>query len=123
MRGTHGALCPPNRWSAILPVSMAIYAMICHMAKQRTLNVSLTPQLAKFVESLVRSGRYASASEVLRDALRAIKEREAERAARLREIRRSLAEADRDIAEGRVVTSAEVVSEVRKRLKRGRRVA
>lgn len=93
------------------------------MAKQHTLNVSLTPQLAKFVESLVRSGRYASASEVLRDALRAIKEREAERAARLREIRRSLAEAERDIAEGHVVPSTEVVSEVRKRLKRARRVA
>jgi len=35
-----------------------------------TLNVSLSPQLAKFVHSKVDSGLYASASEVVREALR-----------------------------------------------------
>ena len=35
-----------------------------------TLNVSLSPQLAKFVQSKVKGGLYASASEVVREALR-----------------------------------------------------
>ncbi len=35
-----------------------------------TMNVNLTPELVKFVQSKVKSGRYNSASEVVRDALR-----------------------------------------------------
>ena len=34
------------------------------------MNVSLSPQLAKFVRSKVDSGAYASSSEVIREALR-----------------------------------------------------
>ena len=40
-----------------------------------TLNVSLSPHLAKFVRSRVESGRYATASEVVREALRWFAER------------------------------------------------
>lgn len=40
-----------------------------------TFNVSLSPQLAKFVRSKVESGLYASASEVVREALRRFVER------------------------------------------------
>ena len=35
-----------------------------------TLNISLPPQLAKFVRLRVKSGDYSSASEVVREALR-----------------------------------------------------
>jgi antitoxin ParD1/3/4 len=35
-----------------------------------TMNISLTPQLEKFVQDRVKSGRYTSASEVIREALR-----------------------------------------------------
>jgi putative addiction module CopG family antidote len=35
-----------------------------------TMNVSLSPQLANFVRSKVDAGAYASASEVIREALR-----------------------------------------------------
>jgi antitoxin ParD1/3/4 len=35
-----------------------------------TMNVNLTPELVKFVQKRVKAGRYNSASEVVRDALR-----------------------------------------------------
>lgn len=41
------------------------------------MNVSLTPELAAFVERAVKSGRYGSASEAVREGLRLLEEREA----------------------------------------------
>ncbi len=41
------------------------------------MNVSLTPELEHFARSLVKSGRYNSASEVVRTSLRLLEEREA----------------------------------------------
>ena len=38
-----------------------------------TMNVSLTEEMVRFVEEEVSSGDYVSASEVVRDALRALK--------------------------------------------------
>ena len=46
------------------------------MATRTTLNVSLPCELGQFVEALVRSGRYASASEVVRVGLRMLQDRE-----------------------------------------------
>ena len=52
------------------------------------MNVSLTPELESFTRTLVRTGRYNSASEVVRNALRLLEEREAETA----DLRRQLQE-------------------------------
>lgn len=41
------------------------------------MNVSLTPELDAFVEQAVKSGRYGSASEAVREGLRLLQEREA----------------------------------------------
>jgi len=46
------------------------------MAVRKTRNVSLTPELEALVDSKVASGRYRSASEVVRAALRLLDERE-----------------------------------------------
>ncbi|MCE9565991.1 MAG: type II toxin-antitoxin system ParD family antitoxin [Planctomycetes bacterium] len=48
-----------------------------------TLNVSLTPHLEAFIQQTVRSGRFQSASEVVRMALRLLEQQEREREARL----------------------------------------
>jgi antitoxin ParD1/3/4 len=40
------------------------------------MNVSLTPELECFVTTKVQSGRYTSASEVIREALRLLEEQE-----------------------------------------------
>lgn len=48
------------------------------MATRTTLNVSLPVELGRFVEGLVASGNYASASEVVRTALRLLQQQEAQ---------------------------------------------
>jgi antitoxin ParD1/3/4 len=64
------------------------------------MNVSLTPELENFVSAKVGSGRYNSASEVFREALRLLKEHDSARAAQLAqfdgELARRLASLDRD---------------------------
>jgi antitoxin ParD1/3/4 len=52
-----------------------------------TLNVSLTPHLEEFIHQTVSSGRFQSASELVRTALRLLEEREQERLARLARLR------------------------------------
>lgn len=51
------------------------------------MNVSLTNELETFVTRLVASGDYHSASEVVRDGLRLLKEREELKQLRLDELR------------------------------------
>ena len=51
------------------------------------MNISLTPQLEELVKSKVESGLYGSASEVMRDALRLLEERDRLRDLRLKELR------------------------------------
>jgi antitoxin ParD1/3/4 len=46
------------------------------MATRTTLNVSLTPALSRFVENRLRSGKYQTASEVVREALRLLERRD-----------------------------------------------
>ena len=63
------------------------------------MNVSLTTELEKFVNNKVQTGRYNSASEVVREALRLLEQHEQARAAQLgefnKELRRRLAALDR----------------------------
>lgn len=54
------------------------------------MNISLTPELERLVEEKVRSGRYASASEVIREGLRLLEEQEELKQQRLAEVRRKI---------------------------------
>ena len=47
------------------------------------MNVSLTPDLEKYVQQKVNTGRYRSSSEVVREALRLLEEKDQERAQQL----------------------------------------
>lgn len=51
------------------------------------MNISLTPQLEDLVKRKVESGLYGSASEVMREALRLLDERDRLQAVRLDELR------------------------------------
>ena len=55
------------------------------------MNISLTTQLEDLIARRVRSGRYGSASEVVRDALRLLEERDRLRDLRFLELRRDVA--------------------------------
>ena len=54
------------------------------------MNVSLTAELEKWVQSKVESGMYTSASEVIREGLRLLKEQDALKEIRLTELRREI---------------------------------
>jgi antitoxin ParD1/3/4 len=54
------------------------------------MNVSLTPELEKYVQEKVSSGLYYSASEVIREGLRLLKEREQLQQIRFQELRQDI---------------------------------
>jgi antitoxin ParD1/3/4 len=59
-------------------------------------NVSLTPELERFAETCVRSGRYNSVSEVTRAALRLLQQVEQQRREFLAMLEAAEAEGERD---------------------------
>jgi len=54
------------------------------------MNISLTPHLEELVKGKVESGLYNSASEVMREALRLLEERDRLRELRFEELRREI---------------------------------
>jgi antitoxin ParD1/3/4 len=78
------------------------------------LNVSLTPELEAFVASRVASGRYESASEVVRAALRLLEAEEGEREAARAEVRRKIEVGLEQIRRGEVFDGEAVFDELDK---------
>ena len=66
-----------------------------------TRNVVLSEHQQQLVETLVRSGRYQNASEVLRDGLRLIEERERLEDAKLEALKHAASQGWADVAAGR----------------------
>jgi antitoxin ParD1/3/4 len=89
------------------------------------MNVSLSLQLQGFIEKKVRTGRYQTASEVVREGLRLIEDRDAERALRLRRLRAEIQVGLDQIEKGRVapLDVKKIKAEGRKRLGARRRNA
>jgi antitoxin ParD1/3/4 len=53
---------------------------------------SIGKHFEEFIESLIKSGRYSTASEIIRDGLRLIEEREQDRDAKLQWLRAAIQE-------------------------------
>jgi len=66
-----------------------------------TRNIVLTERQSELVERLVASGRYQNASEVLREGLRLIENRDAEEKIRLKALRDAASRGMTDIDTGR----------------------
>ncbi len=88
------------------------------MTGRTTLNVSLTPKLSQFVTATVASGRYLSASEVVREGLRLLEERELLRQAGLEEARQKIAAGLASLDRGEGIPGEQVFSEIETRLDR-----
>ena len=73
------------------------------------MNVSLTPELEKFVADTVATGRYSSASEVVRAALRILEEEERWKEYAREKIARGL----EDVAAGRIVDGETAMRRIR----------
>ena len=87
-----------------------------------TRNVVLTVRQAKLVESLVSSGRYQNASEVLREGLRLIEQREIEEAAKLQALREAADVGISDLERGAFKEFADVAALTRYLTELGYRV-
>lgn len=88
------------------------------------MNVSLTPELEKFVQKEVQSGLYQTASEVVRAGLRRLKE---DQAARLPNTPKNLGELEMQLLQsidqlnhGKGSDGEEVIRRLRKRIKEAR---
>jgi antitoxin ParD1/3/4 len=80
-------------------------------AKGENMNVSVGEHWEKFIENVVREGRYGSASEVVREGLRLVEEREA----KLKALREEINAA---IESGPRLTADEVSAGLDARMKR-----
>lgn len=85
------------------------------------MNVSLTLELEKFVADKVASGRYTSASEVVREALRLLEREEKSRKEQLDEFNRELQARIDAMDRGERVTGEEFRKEISERMKRRRK--
>jgi antitoxin ParD1/3/4 len=68
------------------------------------MNVSLTPELEKLVNDKVKSGRYNSASEVVREGLRLLQDQDELRRIRTDELRREIMLGVEQIRNGEGIT-------------------
>jgi len=66
------------------------------MQSVERLSITLPADMARLIRAKVKEGRYASNSEVIREALRAWQEEETDRAERRARIRAKIDEADAD---------------------------
>lgn len=76
------------------------------------MNVSLTPELEKYIGQLVEEGRFRSASEVVRMAVRTLQDQEEERQLRLQGLRGSIDAGLEQLDAGDRVSADEVFTQI-----------
>ena len=87
------------------------------MPARSSLNVSLTPELEKFVEDRVATGRYQTASEVVREGLRLLELRERERDEAFKLLKAKLRRAAERSEKGATVDAEEYLDQLIEKLK------
>jgi antitoxin ParD1/3/4 len=84
------------------------------MAVNRTtVNVSLTRELGEFLQSRVATGRYQTASEVVREALRLLERQEKERDEASRQLKTKLERGAAQARRGQLLDGDQVFDELR----------
>lgn len=85
------------------------------MALRKTMTVSLTPELEAFIASRVESGKFLSSSEVVREGLRLLEEREERRDAELDRLRRDIQVGLAQARAGELVDGEKVFTDLERR--------
>ena len=85
------------------------------------MNVSLTPELEQLVATKVQSGRYQSASEVIREGLRLLDDQDRLRNAQLDEVRRKIQMGLDQLDRGEGIDGAVVLAEMKAKSEAHRR--
>jgi antitoxin ParD1/3/4 len=80
------------------------------------MNVSLTPELERIVNFKVESGLYNSASEVIREGLRLLQQRDEMRELKLEALRKEIQLGINDLEAGRFKDGREAMAEMKERL-------
>jgi antitoxin ParD1/3/4 len=83
---------------------------------RRTLNVSLTAELEALIAQRVESGRYLSASEVVREGLRLLEERDRLRDEALAGVRRKIEEGLASLDRGERIDGEALLAELERRI-------
>ena len=83
------------------------------MANRTTVNISLTPELGAFIQNRVKSGRYQTTSEVVREALRLLEREEQDRKATFQQLKAKLARGTAQAARGELLDGDHVFEELR----------
>ncbi|MDR3718783.1 MAG: type II toxin-antitoxin system ParD family antitoxin [Bryobacteraceae bacterium] len=91
------------------------------MATRTTVNVSLTPELGMFLQNRVKSGRYQTTSEVVREALRLLERQELQREQDLRQLRAKLHHGAAQAERGDLLDGETVFAELRDLIEERRR--
>jgi antitoxin ParD1/3/4 len=79
------------------------------------MNVNLGTVFDKFIAQLLKTGLYQSQSEVVREGLRLLKEREDLKNLRLAELRKEIAIGSEQAGRGEFVDGEETFAEIRRR--------
>lgn len=79
------------------------------------MNISLTPELEQLIEDKVKTGLYHSASEVVREALRLLRERDLLQELTLLELRRDIEIGMNQLEKGQVVSEEELLARLKAR--------
>jgi antitoxin ParD1/3/4 len=89
------------------------------MPTRHTLNVSLTSELEEFVESRVATGRYQTASEVVREGLRLLELQERDREATYALLKKKLRNAAAQAERGELVDGEAFIDRLLAGMRRG----
>ena len=90
----------------------------CYSAIFDYMNVSLTRKQEQLIQKKLSTGMYASASEVVREGLRLLEERDQVKSLRLAELHTEITKGLSDFESGRVVDGPGAVKSVRRRIRR-----
>src|SRR5437899_11682269 len=87
----------------------------CYRRYSSCMNVNLGAVFDKFIAELLKSGMYQSQSEVVREGLRLLKEREELKQLRLSELRKEIAIGSEQADRGEFVDGSQAFAKIRQR--------